>query len=273
MNKSLNIPFDDDYIVRYSRHILLKEIGVEGQQLISQAKVLIVGAGGLGSPLCLYLAAAGVGTIGIIDGDKVDLSNLQRQVVHFTKDIGNPKAQSAKEKMSMINPKAEIVAYDEFLSPDNALNIIADYDFVADATDSFASKYLINDACIMAKKPFSIGAILRFQGHTLTHLPGTACYRCVFPEPPSPNDSPTCSQAGVMGAVAGMVGTIQAAETLKYITGAGHLLTNQLLFFDSLTMDFRKVKVNADPKCPVCGEMPTITKLETYKTPDCQVRS
>ncbi|MDP4271507.1 MAG: HesA/MoeB/ThiF family protein, partial [Bacteroidota bacterium] len=210
---------NEEQIQRYSRHILLQDVGVEGQEKISNGKVLIVGAGGLGAPIALYLAAAGVGTIGIIDGDVVDLSNLQRQVIHFTEDVNKPKVLSAKEKINRINPDVKVVTYQELLTASNALDIIKDYDFVVDGTDNFPVKFLINDACVKAKKPFSHGGILRFEGQTITVLPGTACYRCVFHAPPPPNAVPTCSQAGVLGAIAGMLGTIQAAEVLKYLTG------------------------------------------------------
>ena len=203
--------FTEEELNRYSRHILLKDVGVEGQEKIRQGKVLIIGAGGLGAPVALYLAAAGVGTIGIVDGDVVDLSNLQRQVIHFTPDVGTPKVESAKQKMLAINPNVKVNTYREFLMADNALDLIADYDFIVDGTDNFPVKFLINDACVMAGKPFSHGGILRFEGQTFTHLPGTACYRCLFKTPPPANAVPTCSQAGVLGAIAGMLGTIQAA--------------------------------------------------------------
>lgn len=265
--------FTEDDLVRYSRHILLQDVGVEGQERIGQGRVLIVGAGGLGAPVALYLAAAGVGTIGIVDGDVVDLSNLQRQVIHFTKDVGTPKVLSAKEKIEAINPNVKVNTYQEFLMADNAQDIIKDYDFVVDGTDNFPVKFLINDACVMAGKPFSHGGILRFEGQTFTHLPGTACYRCMFNSPPPAGSVPTCSQAGVLGAIAGMLGTIQAAEVLKYLTGVGELLSNQLLTFNAKTMDFRKVKVHRNSRCPLCGEHPTIDHLIDYEQAVCDLNS
>lgn len=265
--------FTEDDLVRYSRHILLADVGVEGQEKIRQARVLIVGAGGLGSPAALYLAAAGVGVIGIADGDVVDLSNLQRQVIHFTKDVNTPKVESAKEKIQQINPGVKVVTYREFLTSGNIADIIRDYDFVVDGTDNFPVKFLINDACVMAGKPFSHGGILRFEGQTFTYTPGHACYRCMFGAPPPPGMVPTCSQAGILGAIAGMLGTIQAAETLKYFTGVGELLTDRLLTFNAKTMDFRKIKVHRNDKCPVCGSHPVITQLTDYELPACDLKS
>lgn len=265
------IDLTEDQITRYSRHILLQDVGVEGQEKILQAKVLIIGAGGLGAPVALYLAAAGVGTIGIVDGDSVDLSNLQRQVIHTTADVGRPKVLSAKEKMQAINPDVRVNAIQEFLYADNIADIIRDYDFIIDGTDNFPVKFLINDACVMQKKPFSHGGILRFRGQTFTYLPGTACYRCMFNQPPPTGSVPTCSQAGVLGAIAGMLGTIQAAEALKYITGVGQLLTNRLLTFDAKTMDFRIVPVRHRHSCPVCGDHPTVTHLIDYEQAACDL--
>ena len=265
--------FTEEELVRYSRHILLQDVGVEGQERIRQGRVLIVGAGGLGSPVALYLAAAGVGTIGIIDGDVVDLSNLQRQVIHTTDDVGRPKVESARAKIERINPHVKVVTYHDFLRADNALDIIADYDFVVDGTDNFPVKFLINDACVMAGKPFSHGGILRFEGQTFTHLPGTACYRCLFPAPPPPGLVPTCSQAGVLGAIAGMLGTIQAAEVLKYLTGVGELLTDRLLTFNAKTMDFRKIRTQRHDGCPLCGSHPTVTRLVDYEQATCELKA
>ena len=263
--------FTEEELNRYSRHILLKDVGVEGQKKIRQGKILIIGAGGLGAPVALYLAAAGVGTIGIVDGDVVDLSNLQRQVIHFTADVGVPKVESAKAKMLAINPNVKVNTYREFLMADNALDIISDYDFIVDGTDNFPVKFLINDACVKAGKPFSHGGILRFEGQTFTHLPGTACYRCLFKSPPPANAVPTCSQAGVLGAIVGMLGTIQAAETLKYLTGVGELLTDRLLTFNAKTMEFRKIKTRRQDNCPVCGNHPTITELIDYEQAVCDL--
>src|SRR5574344_103342 len=265
------IDLREEQIQRYSRHILLQDVGVEGQEKLLKGKVLIVGAGGLGAPVAMYLAAAGVGTIGIVDADVVDLSNLQRQIIHFTADVDKPKVLSAKEKMEAINPDVKVVTYQEFLSANNALDIINNYDFVVDGTDNFPVKFLINDACVMAGKPFSHGGILRFHGQTFTHLPGTACYRCMFKEPPPVGSVPTCSQAGVLGAIAGMLGTIQAAEVLKYLTGVGELLTNRLLTFDAKSMIFRTIKVNKNADCSICGAHPSITRLVDYELPTCDL--
>ncbi|HEX2395629.1 MAG TPA: molybdopterin-synthase adenylyltransferase MoeB [Bacteroidales bacterium] len=264
--------FSEEQIQRYSRHIILQNVGIEGQIKIRNGKVLIVGAGGLGSPVALYLAAAGVGTLGIIDGDVVDTSNLQRQVIHFTEDIGKPKVISAREKIQQINPDVNVITYQELLASDNINRIINDYDFIVDGTDNFPIKFLINDACVLAGKPFSHGGILRFEGQTMTYTPGNACYRCVFRNPPPPKAVPTCSQAGVLGSIAGMLGTIQATEVLKYLTGTGELLTNRFLIFQALTMEFRNVKVNSDSLCPICGDNPTITALVDYEHTTCAIR-
>ena len=267
------IDFTEDQLERYSRHILLKDVGIEGQQRLLSSKVLIIGAGGLGSPAALYLAAAGVGTLGIADGDVVDLSNLQRQIIHFTRDIGTPKVVSASEKIHALNPDVFVRTYQELLLAHNIREIVREYDFVIDATDNFAAKFLINDACVLEKIPFSHGGILRFTGQTMTILPGqSACYRCVFQAPPPGNAVPTCSQAGVLGAIAGMLGTIQAAEAIKFVTKAGNLLTDRLLTFDALEMDFRKVALHKQVSCPACGENPTITALVDEEQPACDIR-
>lgn len=264
----------EEHLERYSRHILLEDVGVEGQLAIMNAKILIIGAGGLGAPVGLYLAAAGVGTIGIADADVVDLSNLQRQVIHFTDDVGRPKVESAAAKMRAINPELKITTYQEFLMAHNIREVIREYDFVIDGTDSFASKFLINDACVLEGKPFSHGGILRFTGQTMTIVPGeTACYRCVFGQAPPADLVPTCSQAGVLGAIAGMLGTIQAAEALKYVTGVGSCLTNSLQMFEALEMDFRKVKVKKNSRCKVCGENPTITEAVDGEVAVCDLKS
>lgn len=265
--------FTEEQIERYSRHIILKDIGGVGQSKILKSKVLIIGAGGLGAPAALYLAAAGVGTLGIIDGDNVDLTNLQRQVIHFTKDIGKPKVESAREKINQLNPDVKVIPYQDIITSENALEIIKEYDFILDGTDNFTAKFLINDACVMAGIPYSHGGILKFDGQTMTYVPGNACYRCVFEKPPPKNAVPTCSQAGVLGAVAGMLGTIQAAETIKYIIGKGNLLTNRLFIFNALDMEFRTVKLKRNPKCPVCGDNPTITELQDYEQPVCDLKN
>lgn len=264
--------FSEDRILRYSRHILLQDIGVEGQEKIAAGRVLIVGAGGLGAPAAFYLAAAGVGTIGIIDGDTVDLSNLQRQIIHFTDDVGRPKVESAREKLNRLNPDVNVVTYRALFTAANAFEILGDYDFVVDGTDNFPAKFLVNDACVLAGKAFSHGGILRFDGQTFTHSPGSACYRCLFHSPPPPGSVPTCSQAGVLGAVAGMLGTIQATETLKYLTGTGDLLTDRLLSFNAKAMTFRTVHVRRSDKCPVCGSNPTVTSLVDYEQASCELR-
>jgi molybdopterin/thiamine biosynthesis adenylyltransferase len=254
--------FTEERLERYSRHIILKEVGIEGQERLHAARVLIIGAGGLGAPAALYLAAAGVGTLGIADADAVDLSNLQRQVIHHTPDVGKPKVESAAEKMRAINPDVTVHTYRTFVSATNIGPLVADYDFVIDGTDNFAAKFLINDACVLAGIPFSHGGILRFQGQTMTVLPRrSACYRCIFGRPPPKDAVPTCSQAGVLGAIAGMLGTIQAAEALKHILGIGHVLADALLTFDALEMNFRKVPLRRNRACALCGEKPTITEL------------
>ena len=231
---------------RYSRHLLLEGIGQEGQRRIKEAKVMIVGAGGLGSPVALYLAAAGVGTIAIADGDCVDVTNLQRQVIHATTDVDTPKVASAARKMRDINPETKVIEIDEFLTKDRLMALAADYDIVVDATDSYKSKYMVNDACVEAGKPFVHGGVLCYEGNVFTHLPGTADYRDIFGPEPSADDVPTASTAGVLGTVVGVTGTIQATEVIKYITGVGQLLTDSILTFDSRTWEVRKVGVRSE---------------------------
>jgi molybdopterin/thiamine biosynthesis adenylyltransferase len=252
----------EDQIQRYSRHIILKEVGGKGQKKLLDGKVLIIGAGGLGAPIALYLAAAGVGTIGIADADEVDISNLQRQVIHFTADVGKPKVHSAAEKMRAINPDVTVNTYQEWISAANIARIIEDYDFVIDGTDNFAAKFLINDACVLGGKPYSHGGILQFVGQTITVLPGqSTCYRCVFPQPPPKDAIPTCSQAGVIGVLPGVIGSIQATEAIKLLLGKGELLAGRIMMYDALEMSFRDVALKRNPKCPVCGDSPTITEL------------
>ena len=254
--------FTEEQINRYSRHILLKEVGGKGQKKLLDGKVLVIGAGGLGSPIALYLAAAGVGTIGLADADEVDLSNLQRQVIHFTPDVGKPKVLSAKEKMEAMNPDVTVRPYQSWVTADNIADIIKDYDFVIDGTDNFAAKFLINDACVLANKPYSHGGILQFDGQTMTVVPGdSACYRCIFPEPPPQEVIPTCSQAGVIGVLPGVLGTIQATEAIKFLLGAGELLTDRLMTYNALRMRFREIAIRKNAKCPICGENPSITEL------------
>ena len=265
--------YTEEELQRYSRHILLEQVGIEGQEKILNGKVLIIGAGGLGAPIAMYLAAAGVGTIGIADADVVDLSNLQRQIIHFTKDIDKRKTLSAQEKMNFINPNVKVNVINEFLKAHNIREIIREYDFIIDGTDSFASKFLINDACVIEGKPFSHGGILRFDGQTMTIKPKqSSCYRCVFGAPPPPDAVPTCSQAGVLGAIAGMLGTIQAAEALKFLTDSGKLLENALLTFDALDMNFRKVALKRNKNCAVCGDNPTITELFDEEEALCDLK-
>lgn len=266
--------FTPEQLHRYSRHIILKEVGVEGQLRLNQARVLVVGAGGLGSPVALYLAAAGVGTIGIIDDDVVELSNLQRQIIHATADVGRHKVDSAFNSLQAMNPDVKVQPYKLQLCADNVMSIIKEYDFVVDGTDNFAAKFLVNDACVLAGIPFSHGGVLRFSGQVMTVLPGqSACYRCVFRQPPPEEAVTSCSQAGILGAIAGILGTIQAAETLKFITGTGQLLTDTLLSFDALTMNFRKIPLSRQEDCSVCGSTPSITKPVDYKPAVCDPRS
>lgn len=252
----------DEQVERYSRHIILEQIGAAGQEKLLASKVLIVGAGGLGSPAALYLAAAGVGTLGIADADVVDLSNLQRQVIHHTSDVGTSKAASAAARIRAINPDVRVREHPVRVQASNAQGILRDYDFVIDGTDSFASKFLLNDAAWFARKPLSHAGILRFEGQLMTILPGeSACYRCLFREPPPQGSVPSCSQAGVLGVLAGVIGCLQATEAIKHLLGVGDLLTNALLIYDALAMRFRKVPFRRNPECPLCGENPTVTEL------------
>lgn len=240
---------------RYARHIALQEAGEEGQKRLLRGKALIIGAGGLGSPAAMYLAAAGVGTLGIADADTVDLSNLQRQIAHGTEDIGTAKVESMKETINKINPDIEVRTYQMFVGEDNIMELLAEYDFVIDATDNFTAKFLINDACVKAGKPFCHGGILHFQGQLMTYVPGQGpCYRCIFRNPPPEGAVPDCRQVGIIGAMAGVIGSLQAFEAIKYLLGAGELLTGKLLTYDALKMEFRTVKLPGHvPNCPVCG--------------------
>lgn len=249
-------------IERYSRHIILEQIGGAGQEKLLSSKVLLVGAGGLGAPAALYLAAAGVGTIGLVDGDEVDVTNLQRQVVHHTVDVGRRKVDSAREKMRAINPDVVVQAHDIWARADNIRDVIRDYDFVIDGVDNFAAKFLINDACYFERVPFSHAGILQFAGQLMTVIPGqTACYRCLFRTPPPAGSVPSCGQAGVLGVLPGVIGSLQATEAVKYILGIGDLLTDSLLTYDALTMGFRRVQVGRNPDCPLCGKNAEITEL------------
>lgn len=259
--------FTEEQVLRYSRHIILPRIGGEGQRKLMEAKVLCVGAGGLGSPVAMYLAAAGVGTLGILDFDRVDLTNLQRQLLHDTDDVGRPKVESAAERITAINPNVHVVKHDTVLSSDNAFDILGQYDVVVDGTDNFPVRYLVNDATQMLSKPLVYGSIFQFDGQASVFMPGrgTPCYRCLFPEPPPPGTVPSCSEAGVFGVLPGIVGSIQAVEAIKLVTGAGTPLVGSLLLFDALEMEFTKVKLRWDPGCPLCGERPTVTELIDYE--------
>lgn len=262
--------FTNGQLERYSRHIVMKELGIKGQKKISSGKVLVIGAGGLGSPAAMYLAAAGVGTIGIADGDAVELSNLQRQILHKTENLGKNKAESAREAMLSVNPEIIVKAYPERVHSGNILEIIADYDFVLDGTDNLAAKYLINDACVMMNKPFTHGGVLQFFGQVTTVIPKQGpCYRCMFREPPKAQVR-SCGDAGIVGAIPGVIGSIQALEAIKYLTGLGELLVGKLLMFDALTMDFDIVELAPRGEgCAVCSEHPTITKLTDYSETVC----
>ncbi len=251
---------------RYSRHIVIPEVGIEGQKKLKASKVLIIGAGGLGSPLCLYLTAAGIGTIGIVDFDEVSFSNLQRQVLYTGEDVGMPKAGTAKQKLEALNPNVELITYDAKLTSGNALEILKEYDIVADGTDNFATRYLVNDACVFLHKPVVYGSILRFEGQvSVFDSANGPCYRCLYPEPPAPGDVPSCAEGGVLGVLPGIIGSIQANEVIKYLLGKGELLTGRLLMLDSLAMKFKELKYKKNPDCPVCGSNPSITELIDYE--------
>jgi len=251
-------------VMRYSRHIIMPQVGSVGQRKIFDAKVLIVGAGGLGSPVALYLALAGVGTIGLVDFDVVDLSNLQRQILHQNDDVGKRKVVSARETLNAYNPDVKVVTHEEPLHSENALGIIGQYDIVVNGADNFAARYLVNDACVFLKKPLVDGSILLFDGQATVYLPGKGCYRCLYPTPPPPGMVPSCAEAGVLGALCGTIGSIQATEVLKLILGIGESLNGRLLLYDALSMEVRQVRVRRDPNCVVCGDNPTITQLIDY---------
>ena len=263
--------FNDEQLLRYSRQIILKQVGGTGQEKLLQSKVLIIGAGGLGSPAVLYLASAGVGTIGIVDADKVDLSNLQRQILHFTKDVGISKVDSAKEKLNLLNSDVKVKTYNFRVDSTNIKDLIKEYDFIIDGTDNFPAKFLINDAAVMLGKPFSHAGVLRFEGQTMTYIPGHTCYRCVFLDPPPARVVPSCKEAGVLGSVVGTLGTIQATEAIKYFLNQGSLLTDSLLVFNAFEMSFNKVSLSKNEDCPVCGKNPGITSLIDYEQQICNV--
>src|SRR5258708_3362008 len=256
----------NDDLGRYSRHLILPEVGMEGQQRIKAARVLCVGTGGLGSPLALYLAAAAIGTLGLVDFDVVEASNLQRQIIHSTRDIGRKKIESAKEKLNALNPALNVITHDTMLTSANALEIFAQYDIIADGTDNFQTRYLVNDACVLLKKPNAYGSIFRFEGQASVFATEEGpCYRCLYPEPPPPGLVPSCAEGGVLGILPGVIGTIQATETIKLILGQGDSLVGRLLLVDALGMKFRELKLRNNPACPVCGTHRTITKLIDYE--------
>jgi adenylyltransferase/sulfurtransferase len=257
----------NDQLRRYSRHLILPEVGLEGQKKICSTSVLCIGAGGLGSPIALYLAAAGIGKLGIVDFDAVELSNLQRQLLHATDSVGQSKTDSARETIHRLNPGVEVVAHQTRLTSENALDIIRPYDIVVDGTDNFPTRYLTNDACVLLKKPNVYGSIFRFEGQASVFAPhlGGPCYRCLYPEPPPPGLVPSCAEGGVLGVLPGLIGVIQATEILKLAVGMGSTLLNRLLLYNALDMKFRELKLRRDPRCPICGEGPTITKLIDYE--------
>lgn len=264
--QTTRVKFSDEERLRYSRHLIMPEVGVKGQERLKAARVLCIGAGGLGSPAALYLAAAGVGTIGIVDPDDVDLSNLQRQILHGTKDIGRKKLDSARDCLRETNPNVELQLHDCQFSSENAAELVARYDMVVDGSDNFPTRYLSNDVCVWAQKPNVYGSVFRFDGQSTVFAPhlGGPCYRCLFPEPPPAGSVPNCAEAGVLGVLPGIIGTIQATEAIKLILGAGESLVGRLLHFDALKMKLREFKVRRDPRCPVCGDSPTITEPIDY---------
>jgi molybdopterin/thiamine biosynthesis adenylyltransferase/rhodanese-related sulfurtransferase len=260
------VELSNDEIARYSRHLIMPEVALDGQKKLKAAKVLTVGTGGLGSPLALYLAAAGIGTIGIVDFDVVDESNLQRQIIHGTSDVGRPKVESARDKIKDINPNVEVMVHEEALTSENALEIFADYDVIVDGTDNFPTRYLVNDACVLLGKPNVYGSIFRFEGQASVFWAEEGpCYRCLYPEPPPPGLVPSCAEGGVLGILPGAIGVVQATEAVKLILGIGEPLVGRLMLYDALGMSFREMKLRKDPGCPICGENPTVTELIDYE--------
>src|ERR1700739_1942866 len=256
----------NEEVLRYSRHLIMPEVGVEGQQKLKAARVLCIGTGGLGSPLALYLSAAGVGTLGLVDFDVVDFTNLQRQVIHFTSDVGRSKLESAREKIAAINPNVNVKAFDAKLTSQNALEIFSGFDVIVDGTDNFPTRFLVNDACVFTGKPNVYGSIFRFEGQASVFAAKDGpCYRCLYPEPPPPGLVPSCAEGGVLGILPGLVGVIQATEAIKLILGSGDPLIGRLLLIDALAMKFRELKLRKNPDCPACGKNPTITKLIDYE--------
>jgi adenylyltransferase/sulfurtransferase len=272
MRSSLDLPaasqatLSPQEIARYSRHLIMPEVGMEGQKRLKSASVLLIGAGGLGSPLGLYLAAAGVGRIGLVDFDVVDFSNLQRQILHGTPDVGRPKLQSAKDRLQAINPDVQLDLYETRLTAANALALVEPYDIVIDGTDNFPTRYLVNDVCVLRKKPNVYGSIFRFDGQaSVFYPPQGPCYRCLYPEPPPPGEVPSCAEGGVLGILPGLIGCIQATEAVKLILSQGSPLIGRLLLYDALQMSFQEFKVRRNPRCPMCGDHPTITQLIDYE--------
>jgi adenylyltransferase/sulfurtransferase len=264
--RPVSFPLSQEEVRRYSRHLILPEVGLDGQVALKQARVLLIGVGGLGSPLGLYLAAAGVGTLGLVDADVVDATNLQRQVLHGTKDVGRPKLDSAADRIADVNPNVKVERHETMLSSANALELFREYDVVADGTDNFPTRYLVNDACILTKKPNVYGSIFRFEGQaSVFGAHDGPCYRCLYPEPPPPGLVPSCAEGGVLGILPGIVGLIQANEVVKLVLGIGEPLVGRLLLFDALAMTFRELKLRRDPSCPVCGPNPTVTELIDYQ--------
>ncbi len=260
------VTLSHDEIHRYSRHLIMPEVGMEGQKRLKAASVLLIGAGGLGSPLGLYLAAAGVGTIGIVDFDVVDATNLQRQLLHGTGDVGRPKLDSARDRLREVNPHVRVVGHELRLTSENALDVLSPYDVVVDGTDNFPTRYLVNDACVLLGKPNVYGSIFRFEGQaSVFYAKEGPCYRCLFREPPPPGLVPSCAEGGVLGVLPGIVGSIQALETIKLILGKGNSLVGRLLLFDALGLEWRELELRKDPECPVCGENPTVTELIDYE--------
>ena len=260
-----NTTLTPEDVQRYSRHIIMPQVGSAGQRKLLGAKVLVVGAGGLGSPVCVYLTLAGVGTLGIVDFDVVELSNLQRQILHQTKDVGKPKVISAAETLKAYNPNVNVVIHEAPITSENAMEIIPQYDIVINGADNFPARYLVNDACYLANKPLVDGSILLFDGQATVYIPGQGCYRCLFPAPPPPGEVPSCAEAGVLGALPGLVGSIQAIETIKLILETGDNLIGRLLIIDALSMEFRQFKLRKNPTCPLCGDSPSVTELIDYE--------
>ncbi len=258
-------PLTPYQVERYSRHIIMPQVGSQGQRKLLDSKVLIIGAGGLGSPVAVYLALAGVGTLGIVDFDTVDITNLQRQILHHNDDVGRSKVESAKETILAYNPDVNVITHEEPVTSENAMELFEPYDIIISGADNFPARYLINDAAYLSNKPLVDGSILIFDGRATVYLPGQGCYRCVFPEPPPPGEVPSCAEAGVLGMLPGMVGTIQATETVKLIMGVGKSLAGRLLLIDAVDMDFREVKIRRNPNCPLCGDNPTVTELIDYE--------